>query len=406
MSFRDGLHENRYNPTQAGYSDSWGTPARLGLGTSCGGPGGRLYVAPYRLPIYSNHKYDWVENEEVTGDGYTDDDGSTDNDDIDESGRSQLDEVRSEWNYSAYYEDSSDEVTADVAMLRHVYRTDFRHAPDAIHQFSGTGLLDNGQPVLDEDAIWMDMAPDDGAHALLQGAQVATPLDLASGIFGYSGRVRWSFGYHNTLWVDTAGQWQEGDLLQCEEKIQIQIGEDQFTDLYDGNANSVLGGNPANYTGQSNLPLLLLSTGGADDVETADAVGFYLPGNECNTRQTVGWDPLTGDEVYSQDRRGRVVFSGNHRACGQPETKLLWSDPDELLPDVRTENNQTNVTIRIMTLGMMNPDTAPGGVIERFRLDVRILFGTPAAILAAVEELEGGMTSEMVSCDVTPSCTE
>jgi hypothetical protein len=29
MSFRDDLHSNRYNPTQAGFRDSWGTPTPL-----------------------------------------------------------------------------------------------------------------------------------------------------------------------------------------------------------------------------------------------------------------------------------------------------------------------------------------------------------------------------------------
>jgi hypothetical protein len=101
-SFRDNLHSNRYNPTQAGFSDSWGIPAALTLGDSCNGPGGRLYVAPFRLPIYSNHKFDWVENEDIVSDGYADDGDASDNDGIDESGLSQLDEIRSEWNYTAY----------------------------------------------------------------------------------------------------------------------------------------------------------------------------------------------------------------------------------------------------------------------------------------------------------------
>ena len=406
MSFRDELHSNRYNPTQAGFRDSWGTPTPLLQGDSCGGPGGRLYVSPYRLPIYSNKKFDWVEHEDVVEDGYTNDNGDTDNDELDESGSSQLDEIRSEWTYSALYEDYSDRVTADVAIIRHAYQADFRHPPDAIRQFSSGGFLDNGNPVLKESAIWLDLAPDEGAPASLQGPQVATPLDLATGIFGYSGRVRWSFGYNNALWIDSSGQWQEGELQDCEEKVEIQIGADQHTELYDGNANSVLGGNPANYAGQSNLPMMLLSSGGTDELTTAQAVGFYLPENDCNANQTVGWHETKGDILYSQDRRGRVVFSGNHRACGNPATKLLWRDPDDLLPDVRGENDQTNVTIRIRTLGMLNPDTAPAGVIERFRLDVRLLFGTPAEILAAVQELEAGLSTQAVNCEVTPTCAD
>ncbi|HIG26594.1 MAG TPA: hypothetical protein EYQ50_01895 [Verrucomicrobiales bacterium] len=259
--------------------------------------------------------------------------------------------------------------------------------------------------MLNEDAIWLDLAPDEGAPASLQGPQVATATDLATGIFGYSGRIRWSFGYTHALWVDSSGQWQEGDLIDCNAKVQVQIGADQFTELFDGNPNTVLG-NPAAYAGQSNLPLMILSSGGTDSVTTADAVGLYLPENECNVKQTVGWNEMTGEQVYSQDRRGRVVISGNHRACGNPATKLLWRDPAELLPDVRSENDQTNLTIRIISLGMLNPENAPEGAIERFRLDVRILFGTPAEILAAVGELEAGLASQSVDCEVDPTCPE
>jgi len=39
-------------------------------------------------------------------------------------------------------------------------------------------------------------------------------------------------------------------------------------------------------------------------------------------------------------------------------------------------------------------------------LDVRILFGTPAEILAAVGELEAGLASQSVDCEVDPTCPE
>jgi predicted small lipoprotein YifL len=406
LALRDDLHSNRYNPTQGGFKDNYGTPTSLALGASCGGPGGRVYIAPYRLPIYMNHLFDWVEHEDIESDGYSDDNGNSDNDAVVESGISQLDEVRSEWRYTAYYEDQSNQVTADVAIIRHVFQTDYRHPPDAIHQFSGAGLLDNGNPVLDLDGIWLDLAPDEGAPASLQGPQVATPLDLASGIFAYSGRVRWSFGYDHALWIDNSGRWQEDEVIVCNEKTLVQIGEDQFTDLYDGNPDGRLGGNPANFNGQSNLPLLVVSTGGKSEVETANAVGLYLPENECNIQQTVGWNVTTGEEVYSQDRRGRVMVYAKHSACTDPPTKLMWSDPDGVLPDVYSEDDHTNLAFRVFTLGLLNPDTAPEGVIERFRMDLRILFGTPSEILAAVQELEAGLSSQTVNCEITPSCTE
>jgi hypothetical protein len=73
---------------------------------------------------------------------------------------------------------------------------------------------------------------------------------------------------------------------------------------------------------------------------------------------------------------------------------------------VRSENDQTNLTIRIISLGMLNPENAPEGVIERFRLDVRILFGTPAEILSAVQELKATLSANQVDGTVAPTCSE
>jgi hypothetical protein len=403
-AFRDDLHRGRHNPTQAGYDDSWGVPVNLRKGESCGGPGGRVYIAPFRMPIFSNGKYDWVENEDICPDPYDDDRDTTDNDGIDESGLSQLDEVQSEWTYSGYYEDISDRVRAEVGAIRHVYQTEYRHAPDAILQFGESGVMDNRKPPVDTRAIWLDLAPDEGAPESLQGPQVATLEDYATPVFGYSGRVRWSFGYNNVLWVDSEGQWQEDQVLECNKKILVQYGEDQHADLYDGDLTDLLGSNPSR---QTDLPLMLLSAGGVDEVDTAEAVGVYMPENRCNTNQVVGIDPDTGEQIYAQDRRARVVFSANHRACKtgtSNETRLVWEDPEGIEPDVYIENDQTNIAIRSYLTGMLNPENAPEGVIERMRLDVTLLLGTPTEILAAVAQLEDARSREHVSCEVTPTC--
>jgi hypothetical protein len=408
-AFRDGLHRGRHNPTQAGFDDSWGIPVSLSEGESCGGSGGRVYIAPFRMPIFSNSKYDWVENEDICPDGYKEDRDETDRDGIDESGISQLEEVRSEWVYTGYYEDVSDLIYANVAAMRHVYQTDFRYSPDAILQFGESGVMDDEKDPVNPKALWLDLAPDEGAPESLKGPQVATLEDYGTPMFGYSGRVRWSFGYNNVLWVNSAGEWQRDEVIECGNKVLVQYGEDKHRRLYEGDPGGMMGGDPGDFAGQTELPLMLLSSGGVEDVDTAEAIGLYMPENRCNTQSVVGVDKRTGEEVYTQDRRTRVLFSANRKACRtgtEDAERLVWKDPADHEPNVYIENDQTNIAIRSYLTGMLNPDNAPEGVFERYRLDVTVLLGTPNEILAAVKQLERRRARADLSCEVTPTCDE
>ena len=54
VDIRDSLHSNFYNPTQAGIQDGLGTVVTLTLTNSQEGPGGRINVAPYTMPLFLN----------------------------------------------------------------------------------------------------------------------------------------------------------------------------------------------------------------------------------------------------------------------------------------------------------------------------------------------------------------
>jgi hypothetical protein len=152
---------------------------------------------------------------------------------------------------------------------------------------------------------------------------------------------------------------------------------------------------------------MILSSGGIDEVDTADAVALYLPENRCNQQHVVGWDPDTGETVYTQDRRTRVLFSANRLACRTGTDKaerLFWEDPEGIRPNRYAENDFTAIAIRQYQLGLLNPSTTPMGLIERMRMDVRLLFGTPTEILAAVHELQEMSEIDPESCEVTPTC--
>lgn len=407
MAIRDQLHKGRHNPTQAGFRDSAGAPSEVSEGASCSGPGGRVFVAPFTLPIYSNAKNDWVENEDLVPDNFSDDGGNSDQDSIDESTLSQADEITSEWVYSALYEDASDRVTADVAIVRHLAQADYRHVPDAIYQFGEQALMIDGSSVINpKGAEWLDIAPDASAPAELQGPQIAAHDDYGTSIYSYIARARYSLGYHTMLWIDEAGQWQEELVTECDNLASLQLYGDQHLELFDGNPNSLLGGNPAGFSGMTDRPLIIRSTGGLDELDTAMAVGAYLPPTACNTKQTVGIETASGDVVYAQDRRVRYTLIANRRACGaEPgvsETKLMGVPGEE----VTVENDHTSFGLRFYSLGVLSPEKGVPGVHERMRLELYLFAGTPSAIRAAVEEMEASGLLDQGDCEVAPTCQE
>ena len=405
MAIRDQLHKGRHNPTQAGFRDSAGAPSDVSLGGSCGGPGGRIFVAPFTLPIYSNSKMDWVENEDLVPDNISTDGGNSDDDEIDESPFTQADEITSEWVYSGLYEDASDRVTADVAIVRHLAQADYRFIPDAIYQFGAQAKLLDGNSVINTKAAeWLDIAPDASAPEELLGPQIAAHDDYATAIYSYIARARYSLGYHTMLWIDDAGEWQEELVTECNDPTTLQLYGDQHLELFEGNPNSLLGGNPAGFSGVTDRPLIIRSTGGLDELDTAMAIGAYLPATTCNTKQTVGVETETGRILYSQDRRVRYAMIANRRACGaEPgidDTKLMGVPGEE----VSVENDHTSLGLRFYSLGVLSPEKGVPEAHERMRLELYLFRGTPSEIRAAVEELEASSLFGEANCEVAPTC--
>ena len=367
-----------------------------------------MFVEPFTLPIYSNSLADWVENEDLVPDNFFDDGGDTDDDQIDESSLTQKDEVTSEWVYSGFYEDASDWVTPDVAIVRHMAQADYRFLPDAIYQFGEQALMADGQTsvINPKGADWLDIAPDDSAPAELQGPQIAAHDDYGTSIYTYIGRARYSEGYHTMLWIDDQGQWQEEMVTECNNPASVQLYEDQHLELFEGNPNSLLGGNPADFSGMTDRPLIIRSTGGLDELDTALAVGAYLPRTSFNINQTVGVETATGEIVYAQDRRVRTLLIGNRRACGADpgvsDTKVMGVPGDEVI----VENDHTSFGVRVFSLGVLSPDKGVSGVHERMRLEVYLFTGTPSDIRTAVEELETSGLLEQADCEVAPTCEQ
>jgi len=407
MATRDNQHRGRHNPTQAGFNDDYGAPASLANGVSCHGPGGRVHFAPFPLPIFGNKLFDWVENEDIIHDGYSDDGGGADNDGIDESGVDQDTEVRSEWDYTGFYEDASDLVDAEIGIVRHIFRLTYARPPDAINQFGANAVMDSGVAVYNPNAAWLDMAPDAFPPSAFSGPQLAAPEDYASGIVAYSARVRYSHNYRHMLWVGNDGAWHEESLTVCNAKKTVQVGSDQYDELYDGNPDQFKGGNPNTFAGATDFPLVILSTSGVDGVDTAHAVGAYLPASSpCNELQVVGVDSATDQVVYAQDRRTRWTMVGNRQACGADPGVAATKNMGVPGEKVIVENDHTSFAVRLYTLGQMAPGNGLDGVHEGVRMELYLLTGTPSEIRDAVVELEASEPFADADCSIGPSCPD
>ena len=111
-SLRDQFHGGRYNPTQAGFTDYAGAPVKLVLTNK------KLSIPSFNLPLYGDPVFDFTQHEDLVPDyrGYKDK-GKTDTDGLDESELSQDDELRSEFDFEGFYENSF--ATSDNTLIFH-----------------------------------------------------------------------------------------------------------------------------------------------------------------------------------------------------------------------------------------------------------------------------------------------
>jgi hypothetical protein len=129
-SLRDRLHSGRYNPTQAGFHDHAGAPVKLELSET------RLTIPTFNLPLYGDPVFDFTQHEDLVPDNkrYKDKDNS-DTDGLDESEVTQDDELRSEFDMDAVYENATDLAGGKIPVLRFYCRYTYARDPKSILQF-------------------------------------------------------------------------------------------------------------------------------------------------------------------------------------------------------------------------------------------------------------------------------
>tara|TARA_B100000749_G_C18450136_1_gene476063 strand:- start:23096 stop:24376 length:1281 start_codon:yes stop_codon:yes gene_type:complete len=337
-SIRDRYHEGRYNPTQAGFRDTAGAPARVNLYSH------RISIPPFQMALYGDPVYDFTEYENLAPDysGYNDG-NRRDKDGINESGYDQDDELRSEWDFQGFYDNVSDKTKSHgVETVKFTNRNTYARNPKAILQFGSKAVRENGVKVLQPKYAVNDVSP------LLPGAQTTSPVDLANVIFtAYGIRLPINKGFKYGHYHD-GNQWRRLSLAQMRTGKNLQINT---------------GGMESRVSSWSYLstPLLILSNN--VDPAKGHAIGLYSPNDARNRNQSIGRRVSDGRVMYSEDRRTRswMLFSAN--------------------------NDQVSIRTRYILTGIMAPNRAKANHVEGIRHNSYILYGTPKNILKAIKEL-------------------
>jgi hypothetical protein len=341
-SVRDQLHSGRYNPTQAGFTDTAGSPVHL-IASEHG-----ITIPAYNLPLYGDPVFDFTEHEDLVPDASVyPDNGNTDTDGLEESEWTQDDELRSEFDFEGRYEDATRQAGGTIPVLRFYSRYTYVRPPKAIRQFGKKAVQADGRPVINEAGRVEDIS------RILSGSQSATDNDLSQIIFtAYGMRLLTASGYTTPMWIDH-GRWKSLPI----EAINGRGKEKEF-ELGPSSE-----GRKAQ-TGTLDSPFLILAKG--SDPDASPAIGFYTPpDSEINARQILGLDKNSGETVYSEDRRNRGV--------------ILFS---------RVIPSQVDIRSRFFLTGMLAPGHGKPDVLEALQNETFILFGTPNQIRQCVETLK------------------
>jgi len=376
-ALRDSFHHGRYNPTQAGFLDGAGRPAELAEEPAGAGHGRRVTIKPFKMALYSDHVYDFVEHEDLVPDSYADDGGNSDHDNVAEEGLTQEDEIGCEMDYEGFYEDATGWVSNGVAVMRHVCHYDYIRPPKQILQFGAQGLLDNGAAVLNPEAAVTDISP-----AALPGPQAPSPADLSLAILPFSVRLNAPLGYRVVMWVDAEGRWQAYDLSKPKQPpVSLQMGEPRFRELLSAESANFSSIAPKSAK-RAKTPLLLLAADA--DPDQASALAIYMPlAGPVNQKQFVGIETQTGKVAYEEDRRISLTALGTYRVRGAEMGR-----PFREVNGVRMANDLTLIKITPAFTGMLAPGNGLPGVHERLRLEAYVLLGSPNRILQAAGQIE------------------
>ncbi len=300
--------------------------------------------------------------------------GTKDTDGLDDGKVPLQDQLRSEFDFSGFFQDASGLAGNALPVFEFVYSMTYARDPgqeqmwkpgmrySAIYQFGPNATKTNGDPVLRPEVreyIGGDHFP----------ARLATNTDLSKGLMDAGVRIVYSAGYHTVMWIDEQGQWQTGS-LDDQNKIRFPFYSK---------------GSPKRF---GSFALLVKG----NDPEHSPAIGLYIPQSSVlNEQPIVGLDIKTGKHVYAEDRRTSWLMSTERIGPADPNEKSIRS---YLVDDVPIENHFTILRPVLRYSGLLAPSHALPGVEERIRCEEFLLIGTPNQIRAAVEEIKRNLKKE------------
>ncbi|MGC8551148.1 MAG: hypothetical protein ACP5M4_15835 [Acidobacteriaceae bacterium] len=123
-SIRDGLHSGLYNPTQAGVNDPAGTPVQLSVGPSTAGPGQRVDIHTYAMGLFLNPGFNfalppWMHFPR----------GTKDTDGLHDGKIPLQDQLRSEFNFSGFFQDASGLADNKIPVFQFEYSMTYARSP-------------------------------------------------------------------------------------------------------------------------------------------------------------------------------------------------------------------------------------------------------------------------------------
>lgn len=368
-SIRDNLHGGLYNPTQAGVNDPAGTPVHLSIGPSTNGPGQRVDIHTFAMPLFLNPGFNfalppWMHFPP----------GTKDTDGLHDGNVPLQEQVRSEFNFSGFYEDASGLADSKIPVFQFQFAMTYARNPgkeqvwksgmpySAIYQFGPKARKADGAPVL-QPAARQRIG---GVHF---PARMATDTDLSKGLLNAGLRIVYSAGYHTLMWLNVRGEWQSVS-MDRQRKVSFPIYVKGGPKRFQSFALLVKGSNPAK----------------------SPAIGLYVPQSSAiNAQQILGIDMKTGKRVYTEDRRVSWVMSANRWGPADPKSKAIRTYRVNGIP---IENHFTILRPGLRFTGLLAPSHALPGVEERIRCEEFVLIGTPNQIRMAVDEIRAKLKSE------------
>ena len=358
-SIRDMLHSGLYNPTRAGVNDPAGTPVHLTVGPSTAGPGQRVDIHTYAMALFLNPGFNfalppWKHFPR----------GTKDTDGLHDGNIPLQDQLRSEFNFSGFFQDASGLAGNKIPIFQFEYSMTYARNPgseqvwkrgmpySAIYQFGPKARKTDGAPVLRP-----------AAREYIGGqhfpARLATDTDLSEGMMDPGVRIVYSAGYHTVMWVNERGQWQTAS-LDHQKMVRFPF---------------YLKGKPKRFESYA-----LLVKG--NDPKHSPAIGIYIPqSSKINARPIVGINIKTGKQVYAEDRRTSWLMNVGQHAPKDVRKQMYFVD------HVPIENHFTVLRPGLHYTGLLAPSQGLPGVEERIRCEEFLLIGTPDQIRAAIDRI-------------------